>query len=176
MAVDLTRELPFWFRPILEFQELLAAEEITMATAESDMQNVYNNFYVQTCDETTLAALEKQFGIVYKYGDTIEYRRSRVLQKYNTIVPFTIGFLNDRLTELYGADGYEISVDSAACTLTIKVTSDIYGAVDLLYDLLWDVVPAHIQIIANQETTSYVQGKIYAAGITSRAQYQTIGG
>lgn len=176
MAVDLTRELPYWFRPILEFQELLTAEETTLNTAESDMQNVYNNFFVQTCDEATLAVLEKQFGIVHKYGDTIEYRRARVLQKYNTIVPFSIGFLNDRLTELYGADGYEISVNPTACTLTVKVTSDIYGAVDLLYDLLWDIVPAHIQIIANQETTNYTQGKIYAAGITSRAQYQTIGG
>ena len=104
----------------------------------------------------------------------MEYRRARVLQKYNTIVPFSIEFLRDKLTELYGEDGYEMSVDSAACKLKIKVTSDCYGAIDLLYDLLWDVVPAHIQILANQQTTNRLPCRLYAAGAVSRVFVQTI--
>ena len=67
-----------------------------------------------------------------------------------------------------------MSVDSAACKLKIKVTSDCYGAIDLLYDLLWDVVPAHIQILANQQTTNRVPCRLYAAGAVSRVFVQTI--
>ena len=97
-----------------------------------------------------------------------------MLQKYNTIVPFSIGFLQDKLTELYSEDGYEMEVDSAACKLKIKVTSDRYGAIDLLYDLLWDVVPAHIQILANQQTTNRISNRLYVAGNVSRVFVQTI--
>lgn len=173
----LTNQLPTYFRPVLEFQNILIAHGYALDQFDANMYQIAANNYLSTCDESTIAYWENLLGIVYRFGDTLEYRRTRVLQKFNTIVPFSIGFLRDKLTELYGADGYELSVDSAACTLTVKVTSDRYGAVDLLYDLLWDVVPAHLQIIANQETTTNVGGgRLNAAGFAARTYIQTIGG
>ena len=67
-----------------------------------------------------------------------------------------------------------MQVDPIKCTITISVTSSRYGAVDLLYDLLWDVVPAHIQIIANQQVDNYISGTLAAAGIVSTTFLQTI--
>ena len=59
--------------------------------------------------------------------------------------------------------------------MTINVTSDRYGAIDLLYDLLWDIIPAHLQIIANQETTNDIGGsRLYAAGFVANTYIQTI--
>ena len=46
-------------------------------------------------------------------------------------------------------------MDSAACKLEVSVTSSRYGAVDLLYNLLWDVIPAHMEIHANQQVNNY---------------------
>ena len=108
-----------------------------------------------------------------KPGETIEYRRQRLLSKYNTIVPFSIGFLRDRLQERFGSD-YTMQVGPEECTITISVTSSRYGAVDLLYDLLWDIVPAHIKIIANQQVNNYISGALTAAGIMSGTFVQTI--
>ena len=170
----LKQQLPRYFRPIIEFGEILKAQGYSLDRFDEASAKVYANNYIATCDEDTIAYYERLLGIVYRFGDTLEYRRTRVLQKYNTIVPFSIGFLRDKLTELYGEDGYEMSVDSAACKLKIKVTSDRYGAIDLLYDLLWDVVPAHIQILANQQTTNRVSCRLYAAGAVSRVFVQTI--
>ena len=115
----------------------------------------------------------KQFSVVAKPGETIEYRRQRLLSKYNTIVPFSIGFLRDRLQELFSSD-YTMQVSPGECTITISVTSSRYGAVDLLYDLLWDIVPAHIKIIANQQVNNYISGALTAAGIMSGTFVQTI--
>ena len=157
-------QLPEYFRPIIEFREILKAHGYSLDKLDETSEKVKDNNYIATCDEETIAYYEKLLGVTYRFGDTMEYRRARVLQKYNTIVPFSIEFLRDKLTELYGEDGYEMSVDSAACKLKIKVTSDRYGAIDLLYDLLWDVVPAHIQILANQQTTNRVPCRLYAAG------------
>ena len=133
----LKQQLPRYFRPISEFGEILKAQGYGLDQFDKASAKVYANNYIATCDEETIAYYERLLGIVYRFGDTMEYRRTRVLQKYNTIVPFSVGFLRDKLTELYGEDGYEMSVDSAACKLKIKVTSDRYGAIDLLYDLLW---------------------------------------
>mgnify|MGYP001733008554 FL=1 len=167
-------QLPEYFQPIIEFREILKAHGYSLDKLDETSEKVKDNNYIATCDEETIAYYEKLLGITYRFGDTMEYRRARVLQKYNTIVPFSIEFLRDKLTELYGEDGYEMSVDSVACKLKIKVTSDRYGAIDLLYDLLWDVVPAHIQILANQQTTNRVPCRLYAAGAVSRVFVQTI--
>lgn len=167
-------QLPEYFQSIIEFREILKAHGYSLDKLDETSEKVKDNNYIATCDEETIAYYEKLLGITYRFGDTMEHRRARVLQKYNTIVPFSIEFLRDKLTELYGEDGYEMSVDSAACKLKIKVTSDRYGAIDLLYDLLWDVVPAHIQILANQQTTNRVPCRLYAAGAVSRVFVQTI--
>ena len=173
----LAEQLPDFFRPIIEFQQIMIAHGYALDSLDSNALQIAANNYIPTCDEQTIAFYEQLLGIVYRFGDTLEYRRTRLLQKFNTIVPFSIGFLRDKLTELYGEDGYELSVSSPDCTITVKVTSDRYGAIDLLYDLLWDVVPAHLQIIANQETTNDVGGgKLYTGGVAANTFIQTIGG
>lgn len=172
--VDLKMLLPEWFKNILEFNKLLEAEEVELEAVEESIRSVRNNCFIQTADENTILLYEKRFGIAYQYGETLEYRKSRILQRYNTVVPFTIGFLKNRLAELYGTDGYILSVNSKACLQTIKVTSDRYGALNLLYDLLWDIIPAHIQIIASQEAKKYIKGGLYIGTTISGTKITTI--
>lgn len=164
MAVDLKVLLPEWFQNVKEFNELMESEETELDEVENSIRSVRDNCYIQTADEVTIRLYEKRFGIAYQ-GESLGYRRSRIMQRYNTVVPFTIGFLKDRLTELYGSQGYEISVDGIHSIITIKITSDRYGAVNLLYDLLWDILPAHIQIIASQVNTKDIKG-VFSAGAT----------
>lgn len=172
----LTDQLPDYFKPVKEMQWIMKAHGCAIDDLDDKIAQVSFNNYISTCDAETIAYYENLFGLTYQFGDTLEYRRSRILNKLNLAVPFSIGFLNAKLQELYGPD-YSVQIDSVGCTITIKVTSDRYGAVDLLYDLLWDIIPAHLQIIANQETTSYSKGsKVYTSGIVTRTFVQTIGG
>lgn len=176
----LQRQLPRYFRPIIEFRQLLASHAYGCGQVEQAAKQLQNNFYIEMCDEATIAYYEKLLGIESRTEDPLEFRRTRVIQKLNMVVPFSVGFLRDRLTELYGEDGYIMSVDPVACILNIKVTSDRYGAINLLYDLLWDIIPAHIKIIANQESRNTVPGRVYAGGVISgiihiqTIYYQTI--
>lgn len=170
---ELTKQLPEYFRPILEFQEIMKAQGYMMDQLVADISRVYANNYISTCDEPTISYYENLFGIVYRHGDTLEFRRSRVLQKFNTITPFSVGFLKNKLGELFGND-YELSVTPETLEISIKVTSDRYGAVDLLYNLLWDVVPAHLKIVANQQTTNYSTSRLSAAGFAAGTYIQFI--
>ncbi|MBE5991093.1 MAG: DUF2313 domain-containing protein [Paenibacillaceae bacterium] len=173
MAVDLKILLPEWFQNIVEFNELLETEATELEEAEDCIRSVRNNCYIQTADEATILLLEKRFGIIYQ-GESLEFRRSRIMQRYNTVVPFTIGFLKDRLTELYGVDGYEVKVDGKNNLVDIIITSDRYGAVDLLYNLLWDILPAHIQITARQVNTKNMAGTLNLGATVSGTKIITI--
>ena len=170
----LTGQLPRYFRPVIEFQEILKAHGYGLSGICDVMTRLQENFYLSTCDEETVAYYENLFGLRVRLGDTLDFRKERLLQKFNTVVPFSIGFLKAKLGMLYGTDGYTLDVDSVESILRIKVTSDRYGAIDLLYDLLWDVVPAHMKIIANQETVTTVPGFFNVAGGISSAFEQTI--
>ena len=177
-AVDtLTKQLPDYFKPIIEYQAIMQAHGYALDIFGGNAERVKDNNYISTADEQTIAFWENILGLIYSYGDTLDYRRAKVLQKFTTSPPFSIEFLKDRLTQLYGADGFTVDVDPVACTIKIKVTSDRYGAIDLLYDLLWDIIPAHLQIYANQQTTNYIGGsKLYTGAVVSRTFVQTIGG
>ena len=79
--VDLMMILPEYFRPVLEFKELMRTDGVELDNLENDIQKLRNNFYIQTADEKSISLMEKQFSIVAKPGETIEYRRQRLLSK-----------------------------------------------------------------------------------------------
>lgn len=171
--MTLIDQLPTYFRPVLEFQQLMIAHGWAYDLAESTAGLVLNNFFLQTCDEDTIAQYEKLFGIIPEAGDTMEYRRERILQIFSSVAPFDINYLDDRLRELFGND-YEMTVNPEQNRLVIKLTSERYGAVNLLYNLLLDVVPAHVEIISNQQIVNYVTRPLYAGAVPGSAIHQTI--
>lgn len=172
----LQEQLPDYFKPVLDYQEIVKMFGSAFATALSNAAQISANIYIQTADEPTIAWWESVLGLETQFGDTLDFRRSRVLQKISQIVPFSIGFLNANLTLLFGSN-YLLQVDPVACTLDVQVTSDRYGAVNLLYDLLWDVVPAHLKINANQQITNIIGGqRFYGGTCISNAFAQTLEG
>lgn len=169
----LMNELPTWFKPVFEYIELMEVYGAQLDTIGQNEEAIYNNFFIQTADEDTISDWEKIFGIAVRYGDTLEFRRERIIQKFIQTVPYTIWDFRDRLTALFGND-YSLTVDPVALTLKIVVTSDRYGAIDLLYDLIWDVVPAHLRVISNQQTTSYAVSDHYIGAFLAHTFVQTI--
>ena len=171
------KQLPTYFRPIVELTAILKAHGYALDTLSAISTQIAANNFIQTADEDTLAEWERILGINYQFGDTIEYRREQILQKFYTIVPFSYGFLIDRMNELYGEDGYTLSIDPVQLKLKVNVTSSRYGAITLLYNLLWEIVPAHVQIVANQQVTNNIGGcRLYSGGSSSSTIIQTIGG
>lgn len=173
----LYKQLPDYFKPIIEFLEILKAHGYALDSLDANAAQVAANNYIQTADAATIAWWENVLGLTYSFGDTLDFRRQRILQQFNISTPFSIGYLKDQLDGLYGPDGYEMEEDSQNLTLTIKVTSGIYGATQLLYPFILEIMPAHIQLIANQEVTNNVGGsRLYSSGMVSSSFIQTIGG
>ena len=154
-AYDILMEnLPDYFKPVLEFIQIMRAHGHALDQLDGDIQNVYNNFYIQTCDVTTLAYYEGLLDIVPSAGDTVEYRRQRVMQQLSLIPKFDINWLITKLNGLYGMDGYTLEVDSKKCTVDIDINSGISNALRIFYDFIWDVLPAHMELSSRQNVTT----------------------
>lgn len=169
----LMRLLPEWYATVEEYEAVMQAYGYEFDKLDAKALQVYLNHYVQTCDMETIKYWETKFNLPVRMGDTDEYRRERILIKMSQTVPYTIWDLRDRLTDLYGSD-YTMTVDPANNEITFIVTSAIYGATDLLYDLIWDRVPAHLTVIANQQISNYSISKKYVPTVTSASLYITI--
>ena len=151
-AKTLNDQLPRYFRAIIEFQEIMKAHGHGLGKLDGVMARLQANFYIPTCDEATIAYYERLLGIVCHVGDDLDFRRARVLQKLNII----------------------LEEDSPSCALTILVTSDRHRAVDLLFELLLDVLPAHLQLAARQEVNTSVAGRLYVGGTVFTIFEQTV--
>ena len=170
----LMRQLPGWFKPVLEYIAIMQSYGWALGDTEEIVQRLHDNDFIQTADSDTLRYWERLLKIQYRAGDTIEYRRERILTALNQTVPYTVWDLRARLTDLFG-DDYTMTVNPQQCTITIVVTSDRYGAIDLLYDLIWDVVPAHLRVNANQQITNLSQSILGTGAFCLSTRINNIG-
>ena len=146
---------------------------VELARLDEDAEQIRLNDHIQTADASTLRYWERFLGIASSAGDTLAYRRQRILMRINQTVPYTIRHLRDRLRELFGED-YSLEVNPAECWIRIIVTSDRYGAISLLHDLIYSYVPAHLYVYSNQQVSNVTGSDAYYAARMSRTFEQTI--
>ena len=166
-------QLPGWFKPVLEYIAIMRGGSEELGRFDEAAEQIRLNDHIQTADASTLRYWERFLGIVSSAGDTLEYRRERILMRINQTVPYTIWHLRDRLRELFGED-YTLEVNPAECWIRIIVTSDRYGAISLLHDLIYSYVPAHLYVYSNQQVSNVTSSDAYYAVRMSRTFEQTI--
>ena len=170
----LMRQLPKWFKPVLEYIAIMQGYAVQLSDMEGDAGAIYQNYFIQTADADTLSMWEGWLGIARQVGETLEFRRERILTRLSQTVPFTYWHFKERLTELFG-DEYDLVIDPENCTMSILVTSQRYGAVELLNDLILSVVPAHIAVTANQLVQSSSVSNQYIGSAVTVSIERTIG-
>ena len=159
--------LPDYFKTVKEFIEILKAHGHALDSLDSNIRSVYDNFFIQTADTTVLSYYERLLGITVSPGDTIAYRRERIMQQISLIPQFDINWLITKLNELYGIDGYTLEVDSKKCTVDIDISSGISNALRIFYDFIWDVLPAHMELSSRQNVTTDIPVGIYTGMVAS---------
>ena len=169
----LMSQLPRWFKPVLEYIAIMEAYGVELSDYQNAAEKIHANQYIQTCDADTLQYWERLLGLTYNIGDTEEYRRQRILLYFNQKVPYTVWHLKEELQSLYGND-FSLEVNEQECWIRIMVTSDIYGAVAFLHNLIFKWVPAHLYVYSNQQVTNYVTSNAYDAARITRTFEQTI--
>lgn len=166
--------VPEWFQKVIEFPEIMKAWKYALDQFDGNIKQLWDNQYIQTCDEATLSLYEKLLGITPSGTDTLEYRRAIVLNKYSMMVPFSEGYLRSRLDEMFGADGYTLTIDSATSTASIVITSSVARALSIFFDLWYGIAPAHIEIDASENLNTTLEGEQYYGAVIVSSVVNTI--
>ena len=167
---DLFEMLPAFFQKLKEFPEIMKAWGKALDDGETNIQKIFDNLFVQTCDAETIATYEELFGIVPQPGDTLEARRNRILNRLSMVVPFSERYLRTRLDEMYGAGNYTLTIDSQTLTATMSINSFISQGIELFCDLWYACAPCHVAIDAHEDITTEIDNPLYFGG----AIFQTI--
>lgn len=136
--------LPTWFKEIVEFQQICETEEQQLEALSLALYTIADNFFFQTMDASAIEQWEQIFGIVASSSESLEFRRTRLLNRMSMSPPFTLAFLYQKLDELIGAGNWEVTVDYS--NYTIYVLTDI-GNQDFAQELTYTIgkiKPAHI--------------------------------
>lgn len=140
--------LPYWFRDILDYQEICRTESEKFEALADEINAVADNYFFQTMDTGAVSMWEKVFNIVPNPStETLEFRRFRVLNRISTKPPFTLGFLYQKLDELIGKGKWSVTVDYPNYTLYIESSSENQQYFTEVLYTINKIKPAHIVFV-----------------------------
>lgn len=146
---NLIQYLPYWFREILDYQEICKTETAKYEALAREINGVADNYFFQTMDINAVKQWEQIFNIIPDPSfETLEFRRIRVLNRISTRPPFTLGFLYQKLDELIGKDKWKVTVDYPNYTLYIESSAENQQYATEISYTINRIKPAHIVFIS----------------------------
>lgn len=144
LNTEIIKYLPDWFKQIIEYEELCKSEKSQFEDLLKALNTVSDNFFFQTMDNTAVSLWEKIFNIIPNLNtESIEFRRSRLINRISTQPPFTLSFLYRKLDEIIGEGLWKVTVDYPNYTLYIESSAENQDyAIEVSYTVN-KIKPAH---------------------------------
>lgn len=146
--VDLVSYLPPFMMIYKELAAAFEAENPEFHIVWESVDKALKNRFVSAADEYGLSRFEKMLGISPAEGDSLDVRRSRIQNRWNNQVPFTLRVLASRLAELLGGEhnfSLHPDFDSAYGLMVVVYSADDKLDREIRY-LLESIVPANVVI------------------------------
>ena len=143
---DLTELLPPVFRSIKSMFSAADSENTELLQFKATLNEIKENFFIQTCDEQTLKYWESLLNIKVYASETIEDRRQEIIRRLMNNQSITITYMRKVMDDLFGSGNYEILIDNDNPFIIYFSMFDV--TIDKVEQfLLWfeEVCPAHIQ-------------------------------
>lgn len=117
--------LPAFYGDIEDFIRLAETETIELDLAQGAIGQLFDDQFVETSTLLAIKRREQMLGIqADPTRETMEFRRRRILNRYQTKPPFTVRYLQRQLDALVGKGMTIASVDYANRVLTVTANVD----------------------------------------------------
>lgn len=117
--------LPAYYKDIEDFMELANTESIELNLLDEAVDQLFNDQFVETSGLQAIKRREQMLGIqADPKTESLEFRRRRILNRYQTKPPFTRRYLQRQLDMLVGPGMTVVTVDYAGRVLTITASID----------------------------------------------------
>jgi len=125
MANRIYQYLPEYYRRIEDFRELDKSESMELDLLQGAVDQLFHDQYVMTSSLGAIRRREQMLGIQSDPStESLDFRRRRILNRYQTKPPFTIQYLQKQLDRLVGSGMTIVSVDPQQFLLTVTANVD----------------------------------------------------
>lgn len=171
--VNLLSYLPQFMQEYREIRRIMESEEPELKLLWELLRKVFNNQFIQYCDEDGISKFEEMLGLHRYENDTLEIRIFRVLTYWNDQIPYTWRVLVNRMDQLCGAGNYELRPNFNAYELGITTKFDDAKKYDELNNMLKTILPANLGFNSINILTPKTENRIYITnGIINYMKYE----
>lgn len=160
--VDLLSLLPQFMTEYHEIYRIMQAENPEFELYAQQQEQAKDNTFITTCNENGIARFEKLLGIKPTAQDTLASRISRVLIRWNDVVPYTWRVFLSKMVSLCGSD-FETHPDWDNYQVQIITHLDLFGQTDELDNIIDYMFPANILVDAQNQLNYTLDGNAYVA-------------
>lgn len=158
---DLQTLLPTVYAGIKSVYSTAESENTELLELKADYTKILDNFFIQTCDTTTLEYWENLIGINLYGDETIDSRRQMVLLYLANNWQITQPLVKQRMLELFGVGNYTFDYDpNNHLLVTLHIYDATTNAIKRFLDWFVKVCPAHIQWLyghtESTQATNYI--------------------
>lgn len=166
--VDLLRYLPPYLQEYVEMYHLIMAENPEFRFVAGNCRKVLNNTFIMYCDKDGIQRFEKLLNIVGSDNESLEFRQSRVMVRWNDSVPYTLKALTNKLIAMQGNNDIQIILEGYK--ISIITHMDNAGQSDSLWDLFNTMIPCNMDITHKNLVRCGSSGIIFIAAGTNYTQ------
>lgn len=116
---ELRKKFPNIYDDVLEIDELATGDATVLNVAFDALKELQADQTIPTASEGGLERYERIFDIVATPSESIEFRRTRLLNRFAMSPPFTLRFLKQKLNALLGEGNWSYELDYASRTLKV---------------------------------------------------------
>ena len=161
--VNLLSYLPDFMQEYREIRNIMTSEEPELKLLWELLRKVFNNQFIQYCDEDGISKFEEMLGLHRYENDTLEIRIFRVLTYWNDQIPYTWRVLVNRMDQLCGAGNYELRPNFNVYELGITTKFDDAKKYDELNNMLKTILPANLGFNSINILTPKVVNTLYVS-------------
>lgn len=144
--VDISNYLPKVISDTSEFQSISASENQQINNLWASHEDVFNNQFINSLDETGCLRWENILNITPMGTDSLEDRRFRIAAYINADIPYTYRQLENMIENLCGSNGYTMELNNNDYKLIVRIAISVSKQFSEVEKLLKRVVPANILI------------------------------
>lgn len=158
----LLKRLPLFVAEYKEIKQITNAEIPELNKMIGEINSVKNNQFITACDENGIARFEKLLNITPSEYDTLESRISRVLIRWNDVVPYSWRVFLNKIISICG-NNFEVYPDWDNYQLEIRTRLELFGQTDELENVIKYMIPANIEVSAKNQIDCTLNGSAYIA-------------
>lgn len=113
--------LPLFMQEYFEMQKIMETEQVEIDRLWLEAENALADQFILEATESGVRRWESMLGVSPKDTDSLDERKFRILTLLNQELPYTMRKLEQALTNLCGADGYSITMNSAEYQVEVKL-------------------------------------------------------